>query len=818
MRTSEIARSASPQGIRSLGDEVFASFWMGGFEGADHVNGLGVELDMAKCNGHLDQLSADHARAAALGIRTVRESIGWRVCEPRPGVFDVDRPLRISESARRHGLQVLWTFMHYGTPPDVSLLDDSFCERFVRFAVTMARALSTGRDPGERPPVYNLINEIGFLSWAVSETNLVHAYRSDPREANRMVVSGFDVKRRLVDATLAATEAIRCIDPSTRFLQVEPVIHVTAPRDRPDLAERADQVDSHQWQVWEMLRGDVNALSHRHAPTLDLIGVNHYHAGQWEVSTGDRLDWHRRDPRRRPFGSMLRQAWERYRRPMIVAETSHVGEGRAPWLDEVAAEVSVARTAQVDVRGICLYPLVDRADWNDPVHWHRSGLWDVATRDPPLRRVLCNDYAASLRRWQASLPNHSTHQGTPMKCLIVFSHLRWSFVYQRPQHLLSRLSEHYRVLYIEEPMHSDAPPRLECISRGPNIDVLVPHTPVAAGGFHDDQLPLLEPLLTAYLRAQQIDEALVWFYTPMALPLLSIVKPEAIVYDCMDELSAFKNAPRQLRQRETALLKRADLVLTGGPALYEAKKSFHANAHCLPSSVDAAHYAPANLDAGSAHADDARRLQEGIPTPRLGYFGVIDERFDIGLLRTLSAAHPEWQLVMVGPVVKIDPSDLPQAPNIHWLGMQPYERLPYLMAGWDVCLMPFAMNESTRFISPTKTLEYMAGEKPIVSTPVGDVISLYGDSVRISAAGPGFVAACEEALAEDRTQRQQRMARMLGTVQHSSWDRSAATVFQLIEDALRDRKSAAALPCFQTPLELAPLAALAASVRSAAAG
>ena len=820
---------------------AFESFWMGGFEGADHVNGLGAALDMARANGHVDQIEADHARASALGIRTVRESIGWRLAEPSPGAFDLERVLRIAASARHHGVQVLWTFMHYGTPADVSLLDDAFCERFVRFAVTVARALDRGRVPGTRAPVYNLVNEIGFLCWAVSATNLMHPYRSDPCNAEPGVVSGHEVKCRLVRATLAATHAIRRIDPTARFLQVEPIVHVAAPRGRPDLAPLAAQVDGYQWQVWDMLAGHTDISLGGHAAALDLIGVNHYHAGQWEVSSGARLDWHERDPRRRPFASMLQQAWQRYARPLIVAETSHVGEGRAQWLHEIAAEVAAARASQVPVLGICLYPLVDRPDWSDPTHWHHSGLWDVdpADRqrdaahglrheigapgigtgsDPPHRRVLCADYAAALQRWQTVLPNPSQQERALMKCLIVFSHLRWSFVYQRPQHLMSRLSRHYRILFVEEPVHADGPARLDRISQGPNIEVLVPHTPIAAGGFHDDQLPLLEPLLSAFVQDRKIDETLVWFYTPMALPLLAVLKPLAVVYDCMDELSAFKNAPRQLRQRETALLKMADLVLTGGPALFEAKRGLHANAHCLPSSVDAAHYSPARLDAGSAHAAETRRLQDGIATPRLGYFGVIDERFDIALLQVLAQAHPEWQLVMVGPVVKIDPADLPRAPNIHWLGMQPYERLPYLMAGWDVCLMPFAMNESTRFISPTKTLEYMAGEKPIVSTPIGDVISLYGDTVRVVAAGPAFVTACEQALGESRAQRQQRIAQMLVTVQHSSWDRSAATVHGLIEDVLRNQHAAAIPAAFATPPEPAAPVTLVASTRSAAAG
>ena len=367
-----------------------------------------------------------------------------------------------------------------------------------------------------------------------------------------------------------------------------------------------------------------------------------------------------------------------------------------------------------------------------------------------------------------------------MTRLIVFSHLRWGFVYQRPQHLISRLASRYQVLFVEEPVRSAGPARLERLVKGPNLEVLVPHTNVEAPGFHDDQLSVLKPLLSDFLRDHDIDDYLVWFYTPMALPLIAELHPRAVVYDCMDELAAFKDAPRQLRQRETALIKLADVMLAGGPALYESKRTLHDNLHCLPSSVNAAHFAPASLDPGSAEARRAEQLQGALASPCLGYYGVIDERLDVDLLHALAQARPDWEFVMVGPVVKIDPARLPVLPNIHWLGMQPYEMLPYLMERWDVCLMPFALNESTRFISPTKTLEYLAGEKPIVSTPVHDVVGLYGDVVSIASSADAFIAACEAALAESPAQRRERIERSLAVVRRSSWDRLADTVLTLL--------------------------------------
>jgi glycosyltransferase involved in cell wall biosynthesis len=371
----------------------------------------------------------------------------------------------------------------------------------------------------------------------------------------------------------------------------------------------------------------------------------------------------------------------------------------------------------------------------------------------------------------------------PPSVLVVFSHLRWGFVYQRPQHLMSRLAGRWRVLFIEEPVHCEGPAWLEVRDVAPRLQVLVPHTPVAAPGFHDDQLAALQTLLDARFRAERLKADVAWLYTPMALPLVQTVQPSCVVYDCMDELSAFKNAPRQLRQRESALMKTAAVVLTGGPSLYEARRGQHPHVVCLPSAVDEAHFA--RHDADSPHAAEAERLQGAVPHPRLGFFGVIDERLDTDLVAAVADARPDWSVVMVGPVVKIDPAALPQRPNLHWLGMQPYERLPHLLAGWDVALMPFALNESTRFISPTKTLEYMAGGKPVVSTPIKDVVSLYGEAVEIAADAPAFVAACEKLLAEGPAEREQRRAAMRDAVARYSWDRSADTVHAHLQQALR---------------------------------
>jgi len=362
-----------------------------------------------------------------------------------------------------------------------------------------------------------------------------------------------------------------------------------------------------------------------------------------------------------------------------------------------------------------------------------------------------------------------------MPTLIVFCHLRWDFVFQRPQHLMTRLAEHYNILFIEEPMHTEGEARLEKTEVAPNITVCRPHTPIQQFGFHDDQLPTLQALLAKLV--PQDEAPIVWFYTPMALPLLQVFKPSKVVYDCMDELAMFKNAPKQLLQRESALLNIADVVFTGGPSLYEAKKNRHPNAHCFSSSVDAGHFRQA-LDRNFSHPEQAH-----IPHPRLGFYGVIDERFDVDLVSSMADAHPEWQIVLVGPVVKIDPATLPKQPNVHYMGQRGYDQLPQFLAGWDVCLLPFAMNDSTKFISPTKVLEYMAAELPSVSTPITDVKVPYGDVVEIAESHADFVAACERQLALDDDARQVMAKRMREGVAGTSWDLTASRMHALIGSA-----------------------------------
>jgi UDP-galactopyranose mutase len=370
----------------------------------------------------------------------------------------------------------------------------------------------------------------------------------------------------------------------------------------------------------------------------------------------------------------------------------------------------------------------------------------------------------------------------PVEDLIVFCHLRWNFVYQRPQHLLSRFAKAKRVIVFEEPVFDDTrPAHMEVIQAAENLLVARPHTPIREHGFSPEQLPMLQSLLEQLLVDYQVHQCIAWLYTPLALPLAERTPYELMVYDCMDALDAFKNASPLLAEREQDLLAAADVVFTGGPSLFRRLQHRHGNVHCFSSSVDAAHFGNGK-EPGAEPYDQA-----SIARPRFGYFGVIDERIDLPLIEALAESRPDYQVVMVGPVVKIDPAALPKRPNIHYLGQKKYEELPDYLRGWDVCLLPFARNESTRYISPTKTLEYMAAEKPIVSTPITDVAEPYGHIVALADTPEQFIAACDAQLQSSAADREMKATLMRRVLSATSWDSTGTKMLDLMEDALQAR-------------------------------
>ncbi len=364
--------------------------------------------------------------------------------------------------------------------------------------------------------------------------------------------------------------------------------------------------------------------------------------------------------------------------------------------------------------------------------------------------------------------------------LICLSHLRWDFVYQRPQHLLSRCAQERRVFFIEEPVFSpNASERLDISSRECGVWVVVPHL---SEGLSESASWAAQRVLIDNLFAQaQIREYILWYYTPMAMAFTRHLEPLVVIYDCMDELSLFQGAPCALKELETELFSRADLVFTGGQSLYEVKRDRHPHVYAFPSSIDCTHFTKART------LIQEPKDQVNIPHPRLGFFGVIDERMDLELLSGIAEAQPDWHLVIIGPVVKIDPAVLPRHQNIHYLGGKSYQNLPDYIAGWDVALLPFVCNSSTRFISPTKTPEYLAAGKPVVSTSIHDVVRPYGQLglVRIADTVPEFVAAASAAMNESDASGW--LCQVNAFLAQISWDRTWAQMMQLVESVISDR-------------------------------
>ena len=371
------------------------------------------------------------------------------------------------------------------------------------------------------------------------------------------------------------------------------------------------------------------------------------------------------------------------------------------------------------------------------------------------------------------------------KDVVCLSHLRWDSVFQRPHHLMSRFARTGRVLFVEEPVLEPGTAYMQVSRRDGGITVVTPHVPpdLTDSDRDDLQRQLLDTVLDDY----RMGNFVLWYYTPMAIEFTRHLEPLAVVYDCMDELSAFSGAPLPLRERESELFGRADLVFTGGQSLYEAKRDRHDRVYAFPSSVEAAHFARARELQGDP-PDQVR-----IPHPRLGFFGVIDERMDLELVRGIAEAHPDWHQVFVGPVIKIDPAWLPRRPNIHYLGPKAYTLLPEYLAGWDVALLPFARNDATRFISPTKTPEYLAGGRRVVSTAIHDVVHPYGDAglVRIADGVSSFIAAIEAALANEESDRE-FAERVDAFLARTSWDQTWEQMNDLIQSLILDRRVSAA--------------------------
>jgi UDP-galactopyranose mutase len=367
--------------------------------------------------------------------------------------------------------------------------------------------------------------------------------------------------------------------------------------------------------------------------------------------------------------------------------------------------------------------------------------------------------------------------------IVCFSHLRWNFVYQRPQHLLSRFSKNGRVFFIEEPMWDAGAETVSVKEVEENIIVVVPY--LLSTKTAKTNLNFQKQMLDNLLEQMNITDYIFWYYSPMALPFSEHANPRLIIYDCMDELSCFKNAPAALKENEAKLIEKADIMFTGGNSLYNAKKHLHENVHAFPSSIDKEHFF-------TARARSSREeVHQNIPHPRFGFYGVIDERFNIELLAELATKKPEWSFILIGPIVKISANSIPSLNNIYYLGGKSYKELPDYLSEWDVAIMPFALNEATRFISPTKTPEFLAAGKPVISTSITDVVEPYGNKglVFIADTADEFIQAGETILNTILTNH--CYEKWLGKVDNflygMSWDKTWRDMMNIIEAELQKK-------------------------------
>jgi glycosyltransferase involved in cell wall biosynthesis len=366
---------------------------------------------------------------------------------------------------------------------------------------------------------------------------------------------------------------------------------------------------------------------------------------------------------------------------------------------------------------------------------------------------------------------------------VVLSHLKWNFVWQRPQQFLSRFAKDHPILFIEHPEYDLAEGESPTVSVDPtenNITVARMRFPKGAPRnyeFDQQMIQMTKDLIATVNDKGEFDKPLLWFYYPMEAPWALQLECRGVVYDCMDELSQFIDAPATLVDNEKLLLSKADIVFTGGYELREKKAKQHNNVHCFGCGVEYDHFSKAQLEETQV-PDDLKDLKK----PVIGWFGVVDERVDYDLIREAAEKRPDWSFVLVGPVVKVDESMLPKADNIFWLGQRDYKVLPNYCKGFDVCMMCFAINEATEYINPTKALEYLATGKPVISTPVKDVLRQYSDDLYIAKSTDEFIDMAERALAGKD---QEMRARGLERAQQCSWESTVAEMERLIDEAIR---------------------------------
>lgn len=810
METSDPATDFAPEPVRGFR-------WGVGIEGSA-IPHLGVS--QYEWTGHDRRWRSDlETIHAALGPCWLRYPIPWERIQPHPAEWRWEEIEQRLEYANELGFRVVAGLVHFGTPTWLpqAFGDPDFPQAIAAYAEAFARRLD--------PLVHGYIpvNEPVVTALFAGDVGLWPPFGRGWR-------SYTCVLGRIAAGLLRATKAIRRVSATSEVGFVEAVEHHRSVE--PCLEGDVERRNLRRFIVLDLVSGRVtaghplrpwlveNGFSEfdlewflQHATQPDWLGLDYYLQSETEVWVDEGLIRQKPSLDRHGFASLAAEYYERYGWPIQVTETNAAGDDghKSGWLYDLANEVACARRDGVPVEGLFWWPAFDHLDWDGAMlhrtgHIHPVGLWRLRGGEEEALEIEETALVAAFAGLAAdgeiasqpsnprtvalapALPEMETpvvRDGVP---IIVHSHLRWAFVWQRPQQIHSRLAERHPILFLEEPVWLQAgePERLDLQEAHPGVVVAQPRLSFSRRHDTDDAEAVTAALLSEALQGPlaRFRSAAHWLYTPQMIgQVAAFPDPLTVIYDCMDELAQFAGAPPQLIEREALLLERADLVLTGGYELFLAKSRRHPNVHFFGCGVDFDHFHAA------ASALDPPPDLAFVPRPRLGYIGVLDERLDYSLLRALSDARPDWSIVMIGPVVKVDPAALPRPRNIYYLGPRPYAELPRYLAGIDICLMPFALNEATEFINPTKTLEYLATGRPVVSTPIRDVVRNFGQVVSVARAD-AFPDAVEAALSG-----QHRQEAGLAIARQSSWETIVARMEELLEGALERKRSGLELSC-----------------------
>jgi glycosyltransferase involved in cell wall biosynthesis len=777
----------------------------------------GHDVDVAESTAWTERWRDDIAMVAAGGVDRARIALRWHRIESEPGQFDWTETDRQLLELRRRGIAPIVDLVHHTSYPDWlsdGFRDPRFPDAYLRFAEAVARRY-------DWIPAYTLFNEPFATLFLAGHEALWPPY-------DRGVEGFVRLALNVLPAVARAAESYTRLLPDAEHVWVDTCESHRG--DRGGAADYARLAEDRKHVILDLMLGHdldperpflAELVAAGGAPLLqlppvrvDVLGLDYYPQSEWWYDEhGGRAP----SPHPRGFAALAREYASRYPTlPLMLTETNVRGTptDRASWLRHMLEEYELAVAEGVDLTGFCWFPTIDSTDWDsllarpagrvDPVgvvsldeHRRRirtefTMVWEAAAAGAPVAslpayrfRSPCAEQLEGLLprmagwNWiDAEDPQDEPSGPTPD--LVVLSHLRWNFVWQRPQHLVSRFAADRaaagaRTWFVEEPLAADIDEPELVVERAGDITriwLLVPALPgqpellgfdaIGAEGYGE--------LLLRELEAQgAIRPRDVLMYTPMALHIARMLAPNRLAYDVMDDLASFDKAPAGLRDLQRELLAEADVVYAGGRSLHEGVLAVRPDCHLFPSGVDVAHYAT------------SRALRDAAPArrPVAGYVGVIDERMDLELLAALAADLPDWIIRVVGPTAKISPEQLPVAPNIEYPGMATYDRLPAIMAGFDVALMPFALNEATRSISPTKTLEYLAAGLPVVSTRVADVVAGYQGSVAFADTAEEFAQACRRVIHDSPEERDRRCRSIR---EQQSWDTIAASMAALLDE------------------------------------